>query len=343
MNTLSAIIKKESLQILRDRRTAAIIILIPMVLLLLFGFAISTEVKQVRVAAAIERPTDQTRLIIQRLDNNEYLRFEGMVTQPEIEPLLRQGAIDAALVIADNGSSQIIVDAANPTIAQSATVYLRSAINPAAGAPVEMRTLYNPQMLSAYNFGPGIMGTIFILVCAMMTSISIVGEKETGTMNLLLVSPVKPRTIIFGKLIPYFAIACIILAIMLTLGYSVLQLPLSSSVFSVILVSMVYICLSLSIGLLVSTLTDSRMVALLISGMVFMMPIIMLSGMIYPVDNMPKALQAFSTIIPARWYIAAMRKLMIQQLPLSRVLTELAILLAMTALILTIAIRKFKK
>lgn len=343
MNTLLAIIKKESLQILRDRRTAAIIILIPMVLLLLFGFAISTEVKQVRVAVAIERPTDETRQVIQRLDNNEYLSFEGQVAQPEIEPLIRRGVIDAALVIADNGTSQIIVDATNPTIAQSATVYLRNSVNPGAKAPVEMRTLYNPQMLSAYNFVPGIMGTIFILVCAMMTSISIVGEKETGTMNLLLVSPIKPHTIIFGKLIPYFLISCIILSIMLTLGYTVLELPFSSTVFGVICISLIYICLSLSIGLLVSTLTDSRMVALIISAMVFMMPVIMLSGMIYPIDNMPKALQAFSTVIPARWYIAAMRKLMIQQLPLVRVLNEISIMLGMTALILTIAIRKFKK
>lgn len=343
MNTLLAIIKKESLQILRDRRTAAIIILIPMVLLLLFGFAISTEVKQVRVAVAVERPTDETRQVIQRLDNNEYLSFEGRITQPEIEPMLRRGAIDAALVMADNGTSQIIVDATNPTIAQSATVYLRNAMNPGAKAPVEMRTLYNPQMLSAYNFVPGIMGTIFILVCAMMTSISIVGEKETGTMNLLLVSPIKPHTIIFGKLIPYFLISCIILAIMLTLGYTVLELPFSSTVFGVICISMLYICLSLSIGLLVSTLTNSRMVAMIISALVFMMPVIMLSGMIYPIDNMPKALQAFSAVIPARWYIAAMRKLMIQQLPLSRVVTEISIMLGMTALILTVAIRKFKK
>ncbi len=343
MNTLTAIIKKESLQILRDRRTAAIIILIPMMLLLLFGFAISTEVKQIRVATAIERPTDETRQVIQRLSNNEYIRFEGSITQPEIEPLLRRGEIDAALVIADNGSSQIIVDASNPTIAQSATVYLRSAMNPAAQAPVEMRTLYNPQMLSAYNFVPGIMGSIFILVCAMMTSVSIVGEKETGTMNLLLVSPVKPHTIIFGKLIPYFIISCIILAIILTLGYSVLQLPLSSSVWGVILLSLVYIVLSLSLGLLISTLTNSRMVALMISAMVLMMPILMLSGMIYPIDNMPRALQAISTIIPARWYIAATRKLMIQQLPLSRVVSEIMIMLAMTAVILTVAIRKFKK
>ena len=343
MNTLTAIIKKESLQVLRDRRTATIIILMPLVLLLLFGFAISTEVKQVRVAAAIERPTDVTRQIVQRLDNNEYFRFEGLTTQSEIEPLLRRGEIDAALVIADNGSSQIIVDASNPTIAQSATVYLRSAMNPAAKAPVEVRTLYNPQMLSAYNFVPGIMGIIFILVCAMMTSISIVGEKETGTMNLLLVSPIKPRTIILGKLVPYFAISCIILAIMLTLGYTVLELPFGPSIFGVIFVSLLYIVLSLSLGLLISTLTDNRMGALLLSGMVLMMPVITLSGMIFPIENMPQALQYFSAILPARWYIAAMRKLMVQQLPLSQMLTEISVLSAMIAIILTIAIRKFKK
>lgn len=182
---------------------------------------------------------------------------------------------------------------------------------------------------------------IFILVCAIMTSVSIVSEKENGTMNLLLVSPIRPQTIIFGKLIPYFLLSCIILAIMLTISYTVLEIPLSGNVFSVLFLSLLYIILSLSIGLLVSTIVNSQITALIVSAIGFMLPVVMLSGMIFPVDNMPAILQWISCIIPARWYIEAMRKLMIQQLDLSHVWQEIAVLTGMTVLLIAVAVKKF--
>ena len=207
--------------------------------------------------------------------------------------------------------------------------------------PVITNTLYNPQLKSAYNFVPGIMGMIFILICAMMTSVSIVSEKETGSMDLLLVSPVRPRTIIFGKLVPYFLLSCIILVLMLLLSYTVLGLPFSSSVFNVIWVTILYILLALSLGLLISTLVDNQVAALLVSGVLLMLPVIMLSGMIFPIDNMPVVLQWFSGVIPARWYISAMRTLMIQQLPVSYVLTEITVLAGMAFAVMMLAIGKF--
>lgn len=345
MAILVSFIRKEFLHIIRDRRTMMVTILIPLLLLLLFGFAISTEIKNVRMAVVTDRHDDTTRRIIGQLSHNSYFTFAGLSSADQINHLLTRGEIDAALVIRHSASVpefQIIADASNPPLSQSATAYIESVIAPATTQLVSVRTLYNPQMKSAYNFVPGILGMIFILICAIMTSVSIVSEKESGTLDLLTVSPVRPATIIFGKLIPYFAVSCIILAAMLFIAYTLLGLPFSAGVIWVVAVSLLYIILSLSIGLLVSAIVTNQISALIVSAVIFMIPVIMLSGMIFPIDNMPRILQGVSCIIPARWYISAMRKLMVQQLPLSYVMTEIAILAAMTALILTIAVRKFK-
>ncbi|MDE6264918.1 MAG: ABC transporter permease [Paramuribaculum sp.] len=345
MAIFKSLVNKEALHIVRDTRTMVITLLMPVVLLLLFGFAISTEVNDVRVVAIVDRHTDMTREITERLRVNDYITFQGLAAPGEVDSLLRCGITDAVLFLrSDNGkiSSQVVVDAANPINAQAATGYLQSIVegNP-AHSPALTYTLYNPQMKSAYNFVPGILGMIFILICAIMTSVSIVREKETGTMDLLLVSPIKPTTIILGKLVPYFLLSCIMLAAMLVMSYTVLGLPVSASVISVVALSLVYIVLSLSIGLLVSTLVDTQLTALIVSAVMFMLPVIMLSGMIFPIDNMPAVLQGLSNIIPARWYIEAMRKLMIQQLDFSHIATEAAVLASMTAIFLLLAVRKF--
>ena len=321
-----------------------ITLVMPLVLLLLFGFAISTEVNNIKVAVVADRHTDATREIIQAMDVNSYFTFKGMTSGTDIDSLLRIGEIDAALMLRTDGSStphQIIVDASNPTVAQAAVSYISSVADRRGDGLIITRTLYNPQMKSSYNFVPGIMGMIFILICAIMTSVSIVREKETGTMDLLLVSPVKPINIIIGKLVPYFILSCMILAIMLTMAYTVLGLPVSGSVFSVIFISLIYIILSLCIGLLISAIVDNQVSALIISAMLFLVPVIMLSGMIFPLDNMPVVLQGVSCIIPARWYISAMRKLMIQQIEFGGVLQEVIIMAGMIVVLLLAQLRKF--
>lgn len=346
MSIFQSLVRKETIHIVRDRRTMVITLLMPLVLLLLFGFAISTEVNDVRLVAVVDNHDDSTRALLEQFGTNEYFTFLGLVGADDAEPMLRRGEADAALFIkTDEGriQSQIVVDASNTTSARAMTGYIQSVINgESQHSPVLTYTLYNPQMKSAYNFVPGIMGMIFILICAIMTSVSIVREKETGTMDLLLVSPVKPGMIIFGKLVPYFMLSCVILAIMLLIAYAVLGLPLSSTIVDVVLVSLLYIVLSLSIGLLVSTIADSQLTALMVSAVLFMLPVIMLSGMIFPIDNMPQVLQWLSCIIPARWYIEAMRKLMIQQLDISYVLTEIAILSSMTLVLLILSVKKFQ-
>lgn len=344
MSTIKSLIKKETLHILRDRRTMVITLVMPLVLLLLFGFAISIEVNNVRVAVVLDRHTPQTRDIISKMNANESFMFMGIVPDSKADDLLRKGEADAVLFLrSDNGQvvSHIEVDASNPVVGQASAAYLKSLVSGNAAPPVLTETLYNPQLKSAYNFVPGIMGMIFILICAIMTSVSIVSEKETGTMDLLLVSPVKPGTIIIGKLIPYFLLSCMILAVMLVIAYTVLGLPMSHTLLLVIVISMLYIILSLSIGLFVSTIVDNQVSALIVAAVLFMLPVIMLSGMIFPIDNMPAFFQWVSCLIPARWYTAAMRKLMIQQLDFQYILTEFSILLGMTVLFLVLSIKKF--
>lgn len=344
MSVFQSLVKKEALHLLRDFRTIIVVLVMPVVLLLLFGFAISTEVNNVRVATVVEQHTDQTKQIIDRFRTNPYFTFEGVVAYSDVEDLLREGKVDAAVVFRTRDGKlehQVVVDASNTIMAQTATAYLESVISPGVDTPIVTSTLYNPRLKSAYNFVPGIMGMIFILICAMMTSVSIVREKETGTMDLLLVSPVRPWTIVFGKLVPYFLLSCVILALTLVLSYTVLGIPFSFRLFDVIWVTILYVILALALGLLISTIASTQVAALLISGVMFMIPVILLSGMIFPVENMPLVLQWFSCVIPARWYISAMRVLMIQRLPVDYVLTEVLVLAGMTLLVLALAIKKF--
>lgn len=345
MSIFTSMIRKETLHLVRDSRTMTVVLIMPLVLLLLFGFAISTEVNDIRVVAVVNQHTDDTRRICSQFEANSYFTFCGVVSSGDVEPTLRRGEADAAVIMdCRDGrlACQVVVDASNTNIAQTSAAYISSVISGSTTTPVIVNTLYNPQLKSAYNFVPGIMGMIFILICAMMTSVSIVSEKEKGTMALLIVSPVRPHVIILGKIVPYFVLSCIILSLMLALGYTLLGLPVSFNVVNVVWVTILYVVLALGLGLLVSTIVSTQVAALLVSGVLFMIPVLMLSGMIFPIDNMPVVLQWLSCIIPARWYISAMRALMIQQLPVSGIMTEVFILLGMTAAVLLLAIRKIK-
>lgn len=351
-------VKKESLHILRDKRTMLIVMLIPVVLMILFGFAISTEVNNVNVAVVAPNRTDSVSDAVDRLAHNDYFTFKGYIAADDIDTRLRRGdvgavvlfdsdydrlAADLAAGIESRPAIQLIVDASNVNTASSATAYLQSILLGTATAQsmFETRMLFNPQMKSAYNFVPGIMGLIFILVCAMMTSVSIVREKEMGSMEVLLVSPVRPVKIILAKMIPYFAISCIVLIMILLLARYLLDVPMSGGVWGIFSLSLLYLLLSLSLGLLVSTIARTQMAALLVSAMVMMMPILMLSGMLFPIENLPKFFQVVSNIVPARWYIDAVRKMMIQGMPIVAVWKNCVILLSMTVVLLGVSLKKF--
>jgi ABC-2 type transport system permease protein len=205
-----------------------------------------------------------------------------------------------------------------------------------------VKFLYNPQIKGAYSTVPGVMGMILMLICAMMTSISIAREKETGTMEILLVSPVRPLALILAKIIPYFTISCVNLVTILTFAYFVIGIPMKGNIAWLILVSFAFIAVSLAIGLLISSFTDSQQVALLASGMGLMMPVILLSGMIFPIENMTVVPRLLSNAIPARWYIQAVRKIMIMGLGIDSVICEVSVLLSMAIALTAASLAKFK-
>ena len=345
MKQFMTFVIKETRHILRDKRTMLILFGMPVVLMLLFGFAITNDVRNVRTVVVTSQMDYHTRQAVDRLAASEYFTMTTTVATPqEAERLIRSQRADLAIVFGQvAGSIQFIVDGADPNMAQQWTNYATAIIANPASQPVNIRLLYNPQMRSAYNFVPAIMGMLLMLVCAMMTSISIVREKERGTMEVLLVSPVRPLMIIVAKAVPYLVLAFVILFTILLMSHYVLDVPLQGSVFWIIIVSAVYILLALSLGLLISNVAQSQLAALLLSAMVLLMPVVMLSGMIFPVESMPRVLQWLSAIVPPRYYIAAMRKLMIMGVGIGEVTRELTVLVAMTTLLLTVSLVKFKK
>ena len=202
--------------------------------------------------------------------------------------------------------------------------------------------LYNPQMKSAYNFVPGVMGLILMLVCAMMTSVSVVREKEYGTMEVLLVSPVSPLFVVVAKAVPYIVLSLVNLATILLLSVFVLGVPISGSFVALIIVSLLFIVVSLSLGLFISTVTNTQLTALLVSAVVLMIPTLLLSGIIFPVESMPLPLQIISCIIPARWFVEIVRRIMIEGAPVIYLYKEILILFFMAVLLIIVTVKKFK-
>ena len=349
MKQFISFVIKEARHILRDKRTMLILFGMPVVLMLLFGFAITTDVKNVRTIVVTSSMDHLTQQAIDRLAASEYFNIIATVPMPQdAERMIRNQKADLAVVFGAKFASQksgvqFIVDGADPNMAQQWTNYATSVIlNPEGGA-VLTKMLYNPQLRSAYNFVPAIMGMLLMLICAMMTSISIVREKEKGTMEVLLVSPVKPLMIIVAKAVPYLVLAFVILTTILLMGRFVLNVPLQGSIVWIYLVSTIYILLALSLGLLISNIATSQLMALLLSAMVLLVPIVMLSGMLFPVESMPRVLQWISAIVPPRYYIEAMRKLMIMGVGIKEVMRETLVLMAFTVVLLGVSLVKFKK
>lgn len=349
MKQFISFVIKETRHILRDKRTMLILFGMPVVMMLIFGFAITTDVKNVRTVVVTSQMDLQTQREVERLSQSEYFTITQTVNTPkDAELLIRNQKADMAIVFAPDFASkhrgiQIIVDGADPNMAQQWTNYATNVITNMPRGVVNAKLLYNPQMRSAYNFVPAILGMLLMLVCAMMTSISIVREKERGTMELLLVSPVRPLMIMIAKVVPYLVLAFAILTTILLMARYVLDVPLAGSIVWIYVISTIYIILALSLGLLISTIATTQLMALLLSAMVLLMPIVMLSGMIFPVESMPEVLQWIAALVPPRYYIQAMRKLMIMGVDISNIVREIYILSAMALILLIVALAKFKK
>jgi len=359
MKQFISFVIKETKHILRDKRTMLILFGMPIVLMLLFGFAITNDVKNVRTVVVTSQMDHATQQAIDRLAASEYFTISTTVPTPkEAERLIRSQKADLAVVFGLDFASkhsgvQLIVDGSDPNMAQQWTLYAQQTITSARSdmplgsaknsqfSALNTKLLYNPQMKSAYNFVPAIMGMLLLLICAMMTSVSIVREKERGTMEVLLVSPVRPLMIIVAKVVPYLLLALLILVVILLMSATVLDVPLQGSVGWILVVSLIYILLALSLGLLISNIAQTQFVALLVSAMVLLLPTVMLSGMLFPVESMPTVLQWISAIIPPRYYIQAMRKLMIMGVGIQEVWHEVAVLIGMTVLLLVVSLKKF--
>lgn len=357
MKEFWSFIIKETQHIMRDRRTMMILFGMPIILMLIFGFAISTDVRNVRTVVVMSQIDHQTQRMINALDESEYFKVLYKVHTPaEAEQLIRNQKADMGIVFSTDfaskhGGVQLITDGTDPNMAQQYNNYasqimgtqLMNVMQRKTPNAIVLKMLYNPQMKSSYNFVPGIMGILLMLICAMMTSISIVREKERGTMEVLLVSPVRPFLIILAKAVPYLVLAFVVLLAILLMSRFVLFVPIAGSLWLILLVSTIYIFMALSLGLLISTIAKTQMAALLMSAVMLLMPCTMLSGMMFPIESMPHVLQWVAALIPPRYYISAMRKLLIMGVSFRYVLSEVVTLLGMTTLFLTVALLKFNK
>jgi len=368
MRRFTAFVIKEFRHILRDRRTLLILLGMPVAQILLFGFAITTEVRGTRVAVFDPAPSVESRRIVERIDASEYFTVARRLTSSDdVNDVFKDGRTGLLVVFDGSGRRnaaagdipdiQLIADGTDPNQAAMLTAYATGIVASArqealaengggdiaaAGIATETRMLYNPQGRSAYNFVPGVMGLILMLICAMMTAIAIVREKETGTMEVLLVSPVRPLGIILAKAVPYFVLSVANLATILVLAVFVLGVPIAGSLFWLVAVSLLFIFTALALGLLISTLVRTQMAAMLATGMGLMMPVMLLSGLVFPIENMPPVLQWISTVVPARWYIEAVKKLMIQGAEVRYAMGEVAILSGMALVLITASMRNFK-
>lgn len=362
MNRFKGFIKKEFYHIFRDRRSMVILFGMPLVQILLFGFAITNEINNVSIAVYDKSHDVETQKIINKISASPYFNIEQIVsTENEIETIFKKGKVKAVLLFEKDFANlletnkkaqvQIITDATEPNTANTITAYINAIIQNyvqqknkiAVNTPqLETRWYYNPELKSVYTFVPGVMTVILMLVSAMMTSISITREKELGTMEILLVSPLHPVLIIVGKVFPYIFLSIINAIIIVTLGYFVFQMPINGSIFLLAIESILFIITALSLGILISTVANSQQTAMMLSLMGLMLPVIILSGFIFPISSMPLPLQIVSNIIPAKWFIIIVKSIMLKGVSFSYIWKETLILIGMTLFFLLLSIKKFK-
>lgn len=363
MKRFKGFVKKEFYHIFRDKRSLFILFGMPIAQILLFGFAITNEINHVNIAVLDYAKDTESEKIITKIKASKYFTIENQIdNEASIESEFKKGKIKAVLLFEPEFSKklttqktakiQIITDATEPNIANTIVNYIQAIIqnyqaskknNPSnQKIETQIRMVYNPELKSVFNFVPGVMTVILMLVSAMMTSISITREKELGTMEILLVSPLKPIQVIIGKVFPYVFLSIINAVVIVSLGYFVFGMPINGSLFLVTFESILFVITALSLGILISTLTDSQQTAMMISLMGLMLPVIILSGFIFPIASMPLPMQVMSNIIPAKWFIIIIKSVMLKGVGLQFIIKETLILVVMTAVYLGLSIRNYK-
>lgn len=364
MKQFPGLVRKEFYHIFRDYRTLLILFGMPVVQLLIFGFALTNDIKNAPIAILDHSKDEISRQLTQKiLSSGYFILVENLETEDAIEASFKKGDIKQVLIMEQDFASkierdgsaslQIIADASDPNIARILTNYIMGIVNdfqnelmkdtklPVEITP-EVKMLYNTELKSVFMFVPGVITVLLLLISAMMTSISIAREKEMGTMEVLLVSPLRPIQIIIGKVLPYVILAFTLAVVILLLGYFVFDVPVRGSVVLLLIYSIIYIILALSLGIFISSVVNSQQVAMLISMVALMLPTIMLSGFIFPVENMPWPLQWMSYIIPAKWFIIIIRGVMLKAIGVGLLWKETLILFVMIAVFIGLSVRKFK-
>ncbi|MFH0893375.1 MAG: ABC transporter permease [Bacteroidota bacterium] len=364
MKQFIGFVRKEFLHIFRDTRTIMILFAMPVVQLLLFGYVITNEIKDAKIAIYDQSKDEMTQKLTLRLLSSGYFVLEKNIqSYKEIEPCFKNGEVKLVVIFGPDFSKrlktegkapmQIIADASEPNAANILTNYVTGitasfAMEQAAlqGRPMqvssEVRMRYNPNLEGAYLFVPGIIAMLLMLICAMMTSISITREKELGTMEVLLVSPLKPIQIIIGKVMPYLVLAFIDAVLIIIIAQTVFGVPVVGSMLLLLAECFLFIALALSLGVLISTVTSSQQTAMLISQLALMLPTILLSGFIFPIENMPQVLQWVCQIMPPKWFIIILRGIMLKGVGIEYLWQETLILAGFTILFIVISVRKFK-
>ncbi len=348
----------------RDRKTLIMLFGMPIVQITLFGFALTNEIKDANIVVVDNAKDVASQQIIDKIEGSKFFSVQkSLMTPSDIHAAFKEGNIKLAVVFPANfntdllhlnkASVQVIADASDPNTAVTLTNYISSIItdyqmqiSPTMQIPYtiqpEVRMLYNPDLKGAPNFVPGVMAMVLLLVCVMMTSVSIVREKEMGTMEILLVSPVKPLMVIVAKAIPYLVLSIVNLGVILVLSVYALDLPIKGSVLLLLGESVLLIMTSLALGLLISTITSTQQSAMFASMLGMMLPTMLLSGYMFPIENMPVVLQVISNIVPARWYYIIVKAVMLKGLGFASIWKETLILAFMALFFTLLSLRNFK-
>ena len=364
MKQLFTFVKKEFYHVLRDRRTLLILFGLPVVQILIFGFALTNEVKNSKILIIDHARDIASQEIITKIEASHYFDIErSLLDDKALEESFKEGKIKMAIVLPphfnhdllheNKASIQVIVDASDPNTANTLTNYVSSIIldylsqvNELQTIPLrivpEIRMLYNPQLKGAHNFVPGVMALVLMLVSVMMTAIAIVREKETGTMEILLVSPFKPMFVIISKAIPYLILSLINIGSILILSVFVLDLPIKGSLPLLFAESTLFIITCLTLGIFISIRTATQQAAMLISLMGMLLPTMLFSGFMFPIENMPLPLQWFSNVIPAKWYYVIVKSIMIKGLGFAAIWKETLVLMGITLFLFAVSLKSFK-
>ncbi|MCW0481280.1 ABC transporter permease [Gaoshiqia sediminis] len=364
MKRFFGFVKKEFFHIFRDVRTMIILFGIPIAQLLLFGTVITNEIKDAHLAIYDQSKDEVTREITDKLLSSGYFVLNSYLDNDgDIEAIFKKGKVKEVLVFGPNfgqtleregkADVQIIADASDPNVGKLLASYTTGIINdyilkemgelkmPMQITP-EVRMFYNEELESVYMFVPGIMAMILMLISAMMTSISITREKELGTMEILLVSPLRPVQIILGKVAPYLILSVVNAVMILGIGHLVFGVPIHGSWVLLMAESILFILMALCLGILISAVAKNQMVAMFISLVALMLPTILLSGFMFPIENMPVPLQVLSHLMPPRWFIVILKNIMLKGTGFLFVWEETLILIIMAAVFTAIAVKKFK-